>query len=542
MAEEAEVWVPDKFVRNVETGLINAVEVAYSGRTADEALDLEKLQKAFGKAWPGTEDYERATKVNALFNSEQFKQLKEQYEFLQNLKPSDLYSAEGVHLENIDEKSLNKLQEIADRRDDLDDLFVDSEVKDAQFGINELIAILGELNSEVKETNNEFTNLKETTSESFTNAQKTQLDNQIQKQQELKQTVDAANESLKEQTTIPSPVSSSVEAENKTVEEPAPVKVEEPEVAKEVVDLQKEIEAATEKSNEALREQQTIVNKDVKPTEVVSDQTIQKEKEMAQVTETVVDTLREQASVAQQTDSAKAQTTLKEETQQANQEVQKLVELLKEAKTVSRQTTKAQKKETNLAPATQEEELENLIRLLKEYYDLSNKAFKSTGNVRQAYSNELARLDSLIAQADPELRSQALTDIRVSVPKAKYDDAVAAQTAKELDEAERAAAELQKQTEQSRLEAEALYETYLDAISELNRLNMRNNLALATEQDNKALQENVDRQNEVVISLRRRIEAQRELLDLSDADIQSDIGSRAITSEKQQEYFNNEYF
>ena len=352
MAEEAEVWVPDKFVRNVETGLINAVEVAYSGRTADEALDLEKLQKAFGKTWPGTEDYERATKVNALFNSEQFKQLKEQYEFLQNLKPSDLYSAEGVHLENIDEKSLNKLQEIADRRDDLDDLFVDSEVKDAQFGINELIAILGELNSEVKETNNEFTNLKETTSESFTNAQKTQLDNQIQKQQELKQTVDAANESLKEQTTVPFPVSSSVEAENKTIEKPAPVKVEEPEVAKEVVDLQKEIEAATEKSNEALREQQTIVNKDVAPTEVVSDQTIQKEKEMAQEAETVVDTLREQASVAQQTDSAKAQTTLKEETQQANQEVQKLVELLKEAKTVSQQTTKVQKKETNLSPPT----------------------------------------------------------------------------------------------------------------------------------------------------------------------------------------------
>ena len=142
---------PDKFVRNVETGLINAVEVAYSGRTVDEALDLKKLQKAFGKAWPGTEDYERATKVNALFNSEQFKQLKEQYEFLQNLKPSDLYSAEGVHLENIDEKSLNKLQEIADRRTDLEDLFVDSEFKDAQFGINELIAILGELNSEVKE-------------------------------------------------------------------------------------------------------------------------------------------------------------------------------------------------------------------------------------------------------------------------------------------------------------------------------------------------------------------------------------------------------
>ena len=93
-----------------------------------------------------------------------------------------MYSAEGVHLENIDEKSLNKLQEIADRRTDLEDLFVDSEFKDAQFGINELIAILGELNSEVKETNNEFTNLKETTSESFTNAQKTQLDNQIQKQ------------------------------------------------------------------------------------------------------------------------------------------------------------------------------------------------------------------------------------------------------------------------------------------------------------------------------------------------------------------------
>ena len=42
---------------------------------------------------------------------------------------------------------------------------------------------------------------------------------------------------------------------------------------------------------------------------------------MAQEAETVVDTLREQASVAQQTDSAKAQTTLKEETQQANQEV-----------------------------------------------------------------------------------------------------------------------------------------------------------------------------------------------------------------------------
>ena len=246
-------------------------------------------------------------------------------------------------------------------------------------------------------------------------------------------------------------------------EEPALIEVEIPAVAEEVIDLQKEIEEATEESNKALHEQQTIVNKDVTPAEVVSDQTIQKEKEMAQAAETVVDTLREQASVAQQTDSAKAQTTLKEETQQANQEVQKLVELLKEAKTVSRQTTKAQKKETNLAPATQEEELENLIRLLKEYYDLSNKAFKSTGNVRQAYSNELARLDSLIAQADPELRSQALTDIRVSVPKAKYDDAVAAQEAKDLENAKRAADELQRQTEQSRLEAEQLYKIYLDA-------------------------------------------------------------------------------
>ena len=200
-----------------------------------------------------------------------------------------------------------------------------------------------------------------------------------------------------------------------------------------------------------------------------------------------------------------------------------------------------QKKETNLSPPTQEEELENLIRLLKEYYDLSNKAFKSSGNVRQAYSNELARLDSLIAQADPELRSQALTDIRVSVPKAKYDDAVAAQTAKELDEAERAAAELQRQTEQSRLEAEKLYETYLDAVSELNRLNMRNNLAMATEQDNKALQENVDRQNELVMALRQRVEAQKELLNLSDADIQAAVGSRAISSETQQGYFTSEY-
>ena len=53
---------------------------------------------------------------------------------------------------------------------------------------------------------------------------------------------------------------------------------------------------------------------------------------------------------------------------------------------------------------------------------------------------------------------------------------------------------------------------------------MRNNLAMATEQDNKALQENVDRQNELVMALRQRVEAQKELLNLSDADIQAAVG------------------
>ena len=70
---------------------------------------------------------------------------------------------------------------------------------------------------------------------------------------------------------------------------------------------------------------------------------------------------------------------------------------------------------------------------------------------------------------------------------------------------------------------------------------MQNNLALATEQDNKALQENVDLQNEVVMALRQRLDAQKELLNLSDADIQAEVGSRSISSEKQKDYFNDEY-
>lgn len=175
-----------------------------------------------------------------------------------------------------------------------------------------------------------------------------------------------------------------------------------------------------------------------------------------------------------------------------------------------------------------EDPLKKMIALLKEYYDLCIKIASPSisANVKKVYEGQRDSINYTIEALEknfPGTKEKGLSDFGVSLKRAKYEDLIDSQNLKDLEKAKK------------------LYQDYLDAVSQLQLLNRENYFAYATKQDNTELQKKVDAQNQLVNSLRAELDAKKNILSLTDADITKEVSSRILTKNDYQNYFDAAY-
>ena len=164
----------------------------------------------------------------------------------------------------------------------------------------------------------------------------------------------------------------------------------------------------------------------------------------------------------------------------------------------------------------QEEKLKKLIKLMKEYYSLSVKAFGTTGNIETAYQTRLTDLDNQIKQADPALRAKALNNIEVSLPKAKYEDMLSTQTLQ-------------------------TYNEYLKLLREISVLKEDMSVLTVTKQETSALQQTISIREQELKLLEQKIKLNRQYLPLSDSEMQADQVNAQLTATDRANIFDTHY-
>lgn len=164
----------------------------------------------------------------------------------------------------------------------------------------------------------------------------------------------------------------------------------------------------------------------------------------------------------------------------------------------------------------QEEKLKKLIKLMKEYYSLSVKAFGTTGNIETAYQTRLTDLDNQIKQADPALRAKALNNIEVSLPKAKYEDMLSTQTLQ-------------------------TYNEYLKLLREISVLKEDLSVLTVTKQETSALQQTISIREQELKLLEQKIKLNRQYLPLSDSEMQADQANAQLTATDRVNIFDTHY-
>lgn len=76
---------------------------------------------------------------------------------------------------------------------------------------------------------------------------------------------------------------------------------------------------------------------------------------------------------------------------------------------------------------------------------------------------------------------------------------------------------------------------------EINLMQAQADFMVGTEQENKALEENIRKQQDIAQAIRAKIEAQREWLGMSDADISSGLNSVKVTDQQKKDFFDATY-
>lgn len=527
MSPEAEIWVPSKFMSNEETGLIDAIEIE-----ARNAYGVLKSINELNVDLPGTKAYKKKARIAAeeaesqfvldeILQSSNYEKARSKYSFIDNINKNTL-DGRYIHLDNLDDDSFTKLNELAeDISIDLDDetKSVDIYYKDLAEVISRCVEKSEELNQSVNETGKivEPTNVPLSATEEH-----------IEDQKELTVETKKANEALSEQAAI-----KTNDVPGNMLDPSLPnneeIRTENANIVQNEVKTQAELQSAVKESNDQ------IVNQDnaLKQNTNAVDNNAESLEKMISLWKEYYDSLyRAESSSGKLKDLYVEQS---KSIEKNIEDLEKKVPKTKDAALLDFGVKLQKAKYEDLVDDNQinalknvKTPLEEMISLYKEYYDLKIKVSSSniSDNVKGVYEGQIKQISAAIDTIESNnsgTKKQALSNMEVALRKAKYEDIVDSQKLKDLENAKK------------------LYQDYLDAVSQLQLLNRENYFAYATKQDNTELQKKVDAQNQLVNSLRAELDTKKSILSLTDADIVKATSSRTLGKKSYAKYFDSEY-